>query len=317
MIRAAVLMITLVMGAGDTDDYSLVPEKVIKPIRTFAPDEFRMGAEVAIVEFFDQKNGPTLEHVGRGYVLQPLKDAGYPVYRVAVTNGQSQLAKFYKVTELPTFIVVDNCREIAGITGVPTEEQLQTLRVQGLRSRLLRTSSIVSFQNSTSALPGKTLVSLDWLSNNGYDVTYAYADKPEHRQYFVDYKVDAYPVLVLVNEGREVEYVPSEGMERFLADVNRAYMLNLAIERINVKVLEFTNSGCAPCLRMKPIIEEMKRRAWNIEVIMASQDPRAQTYGITQVPVCVILKDGKEFSRVVGVVSRETLEGALKKAWGK
>lgn len=69
--------------------------------------------------------------------------------------------------------------------------------------------------------------------------------------------------------------------------------------------------NCGPCRVMNPIIEELEKElAGKIEVEKINVDEnqnRAVEYGVMSIPTYIILKEGKEVGRKIGITSKEEL----------
>lgn len=79
----------------------------------------------------------------------------------------------------------------------------------------------------------------------------------------------------------------------------------------NIKLLDHWASWCGPCKVMEPVIEELEKElAGKIEVIKINVDEKpeeAQKYGVMSIPTYVVLKDGKEVGRKIGVTTKAEL----------
>lgn len=79
----------------------------------------------------------------------------------------------------------------------------------------------------------------------------------------------------------------------------------------NVKLLDFWAVWCGPCKIMEPVIEELEKElAGKIEIekINVDENPaKASEYGVMSIPTYVILKEGKEIGRRIGVTAKSEL----------
>lgn len=77
------------------------------------------------------------------------------------------------------------------------------------------------------------------------------------------------------------------------------------------KLLDFWASWCGPCQVMKPIIEELEKElSGKVEVEKIDVDQnqaKASEYGVMSIPTYIILKDGKEIGRKIGVTAKADL----------
>ncbi len=78
-----------------------------------------------------------------------------------------------------------------------------------------------------------------------------------------------------------------------------------------VKLLDFWAVWCGPCKIMNPIIEELEKElAGKVEVVKINVDEKpeeAQKYGVMSIPTYIVLKDGKEVGRKIGVTGKADL----------
>lgn len=77
------------------------------------------------------------------------------------------------------------------------------------------------------------------------------------------------------------------------------------------KLLDFWAPWCSPCKTMEPIVEELEKELTGkveIEKINVDEKPeQASKYGVMSIPTYIVLKDGKEVGRKIGVTSKEDL----------
>lgn len=83
-----------------------------------------------------------------------------------------------------------------------------------------------------------------------------------------------------------------------------------------IKLLDFKANWCGPCQMMEPVIEEIKKELEGkveVEVIDVDENQaKASECGVMSIPAYVVLKDGKEIGRKIGVTSKEDLLKLLK-----
>ena len=78
-----------------------------------------------------------------------------------------------------------------------------------------------------------------------------------------------------------------------------------------MELLDFYADWCGPCQMMKPTMEEFEKVHPEIKVTKVNideQEELADKYGVSSIPCVVVLKDGEEVKREVGVVSLKKLE---------
>ena len=83
-----------------------------------------------------------------------------------------------------------------------------------------------------------------------------------------------------------------------------------------MELLDFYADWCGPCQMMKSTVEAFEKMHPEITVRrinIDNEEELAEKYGVTGIPCLVLLKDGKEVNREVGVMSLKKLVGMLEK----
>ena len=84
-----------------------------------------------------------------------------------------------------------------------------------------------------------------------------------------------------------------------------------------VEIKKFEADWCGPCRMLKPTfgkLEEKFGTSVKFSYINVDENqPEAQQYGVRNIPLVVIEKDGEEVERVVGAQSELTYENILNK----
>lgn len=80
-------------------------------------------------------------------------------------------------------------------------------------------------------------------------------------------------------------------------------------------LVDFWAEWCGPCKMLAPVIESMSQAFPDrLKVCKLDTDANpvsAQKYQITGIPCCIIFKDGKEVSRIVGYRSESAFKEEL------
>lgn len=76
-------------------------------------------------------------------------------------------------------------------------------------------------------------------------------------------------------------------------------------------LLDFWAPWCVPCKRMEPILDELETQLkgkLEIKKINVDENPsEASQFGVMGIPTYIVIKDGKEMGRKVGLTSKEEL----------
>ena len=77
-------------------------------------------------------------------------------------------------------------------------------------------------------------------------------------------------------------------------------------------VFYFTADWCQPCKKVKPIVEDMKKEGFQFQMIDADYEQLlVKRFEIKSIPTFILLKDGKEISRITGAKTKEELENFI------
>jgi thioredoxin 1 len=85
-----------------------------------------------------------------------------------------------------------------------------------------------------------------------------------------------------------------------------------------VTLIDFTAAWCAPCKQLTPMLHELEgeyRGRARLLVIDVQEHPDlAQAFRVTAMPTMVLVRDGKEVGRMVGLRPKKIVAGALERA---
>lgn len=75
-------------------------------------------------------------------------------------------------------------------------------------------------------------------------------------------------------------------------------------------LIDFWASWCGPCRMLSPTVDEVAEETANLKVCKVNIDEEqelAMKFGIMSIPTLVVLKNGKETNRSVGVISKSDI----------
>ncbi len=85
-------------------------------------------------------------------------------------------------------------------------------------------------------------------------------------------------------------------------------------------LVDFWAEWCGPCRMLAPVIEAVATsHADKLDVVKMDTDANPTTpqqLEITGLPTCILFKDGKELSRIIGFRSQDALEEEIESALG-
>lgn len=103
-------------------------------------------------------------------------------------------------------------------------------------------------------------------------------------------------------------------------------MLELTKENFEAEVLksaepvavDFWATWCMPCKMIAPIIEDISReyrgRCKVAKLNIDDATEIATRFGVMNIPTVILFKDGAEFTRIVGVASKDNFVGKIEEA---
>lgn len=96
---------------------------------------------------------------------------------------------------------------------------------------------------------------------------------------------------------------------------SQAQTLQAAGTPANSVVLDFTATWCGPCQQMSPIVSKLQRQGYNIRKVDVDQEPNlARQFRVDSMPTFILVIDGKEANRIVGMTTEPQLRRMAEQA---
>lgn len=86
---------------------------------------------------------------------------------------------------------------------------------------------------------------------------------------------------------------------------------NEVLKSENPVLIDFYAEWCGPCKMVSPIVEQIAKENDNVKVVKINIDDNqdlAVKYGVTAIPTLIVIKNGEETNRIVGVASQSEIE---------
>ncbi|MBQ6387456.1 MAG: thioredoxin [Ruminococcus sp.] len=77
---------------------------------------------------------------------------------------------------------------------------------------------------------------------------------------------------------------------------------------------DFYANWCGPCKMLRPVLEEISDERQDVKFVSVDideEDDLAEQFEVSAIPCVVLIKDGEEVNRSVGLVPREAIEELL------
>ena len=113
-----------------------------------------------------------------------------------------------------------------------------------------------------------------------------------------------------LNNRNKVETNKEEESTMEIMKVTSANFEEEVLNSDKTVLIDFYADWCGPCKMFSPIVEAVAEENEDIKVVKIDVDNAqdlAMKYQVMSIPTTVIIKDGKEVNRVVGMVSKSDL----------
>lgn len=79
-------------------------------------------------------------------------------------------------------------------------------------------------------------------------------------------------------------------------------------------LIDFNADWCGPCRMIRPMLDDIASNNDNIKIVSINiddEDELADKYEVSSIPCLVLIKDGKEVNRNVGLIAQDQLESFI------
>ena len=97
-------------------------------------------------------------------------------------------------------------------------------------------------------------------------------------------------------------------------EINSAEFEEVVLKSDKPVLVDFNATWCGPCRMLKPVLEEVAAERADVKIVGIDVDENrdlAGEYGVFSIPCLVLIKDGAEADRSVGLVPKEQVLALL------
>ena len=120
---------------------------------------------------------------------------------------------------------------------------------------------------------------------------------------------------IYLNNGNKVEISNKEESRMEIMKVTSANFEEEVLNSDKTVLIDFYAEWCGPCKMFSPVVEAVASENEDIKVVKVNVDDAqdlAIKYQVMSIPTTVVIKEGKEVNRAVGMMSKSELVEMVK-----
>lgn len=98
-------------------------------------------------------------------------------------------------------------------------------------------------------------------------------------------------------------------------EINNSNFEEEVLKSEKAVLVDFYAEWCGPCKMLAPVIDQIAKENEDIKVAKINVDEAqelAEKYGVMSIPTLVVIKNGEEIKRQVGLASKTEILGMIK-----
>ena len=132
---------------------------------------------------------------------------------------------------------------------------------------------------------------------------------------FINFILQKETQNALSEEGKEILQSEKENNNIQILKITEENFESEVLQSDKTVLIDFYADWCGPCKVLSPIVEEFASENPDIKVVKVNVDEAqnlAINYEVMSIPTLVVIKDGKEVNRRIGVINKTDLMSLTK-----
>lgn len=118
-----------------------------------------------------------------------------------------------------------------------------------------------------------------------------------------------------LEQNNKINNLEEENMSENVLEVTSENFEKEVLESEKTVLVDFYAEWCGPCKRLSPIVEEVAKEEEEVKFVKMNIDnceDIAIEYQVMSIPTLVVMKNGKEANRSVGLIDKEQVKELIK-----
>lgn len=118
-----------------------------------------------------------------------------------------------------------------------------------------------------------------------------------------------------LEQNNKINNLEEDNMSENVLEVTSENFEKEVLESEKTVLVDFYAEWCGPCKRLSPIVEEVAKEEAEVKFVKMNIDNSediAIEYQVMSIPTLVVMKNGKEVNRSVGLIDKEQVKELIK-----
>lgn len=118
-----------------------------------------------------------------------------------------------------------------------------------------------------------------------------------------------------IAQDNKINNLEEENMSENVLEITSENFEKEVLESEKTVLVDFYAEWCGPCKRLSPIVEEVAKEEEEVKFVKMNIDnceDIAIEYQVMSIPTLVVMKNGKEANRSVGLIDKEQVKELIK-----